>query len=146
MLENKDFRAMTTSPKRLRGEVFVSGQIAPREMGALAEQGFALVVNHRPDGEEPGQPTSAQLAESAAAAGLNYVHLPVRAVPDAVSVAAATGEALAGCGEGKTLMFCRSGLRSCAAWAFGRRAAGEDAADIRTAAAGAGYDLGGLPL
>ena len=45
-----------------------------------------------------------------------------------------------------TVMFCRSGMRSAAAWAMAERLKGVDAEDLREAAAIAGYDLGRVPL
>jgi uncharacterized protein (TIGR01244 family) len=46
----------------------------------------------------------------------------------------------------KAVFFCRSGMRSAAAWAMARRLAGADPDRLREAAAVAGYDLGGVPL
>ncbi len=43
----------------------VAGQPSPDEIADLGRAGVALLINNRPDGEEPGQPGSA--AERAAA-------------------------------------------------------------------------------
>jgi uncharacterized protein (TIGR01244 family) len=80
---------------------------------------------------------------AARAAGMDYLWIPVRGMPGP-DQAAAVGEALE---DGTpTLLFCRSGTRSTAAWAMARRARGDDPDALRTAAAGAGYDLSRLPL
>jgi len=42
--------------RQLGDQVMVSGQVAPHEVAGLAEQGVTVLVNNRPDGEEPGQP------------------------------------------------------------------------------------------
>lgn len=116
------------------------------QIPALGEAGFTCLVNHRPDGEEPGQATAAEIAEAAEAAGLRAVHAPAHGLPGPASVAA-TREALDALGdEGKALLFCRSGMRSAAAWAMAERMAGGDPDALREAAFAAGYDLGGIPL
>lgn len=126
--------------------VFVSGQILPRDIADLPRFGFAWLVNHRPDGEEPGQPGADEVAKAAAAAGLSVVHAPVRGLPDAKAVAA-TARVLGGLKPGeKVLMFCRSGMRSSAAWAMARASAGVPADELRAKAAAAGYDISRVPL
>lgn len=116
------------------------------EISALSDAGVRWVVNHRPDHEEAGQPTSEDLANAAQAAGLHYVHAPVRGMPDpaAVTATAAVLEAMRP-GE-KAVFFCRSGMRSAAAWAMAKRSRGGDADMLRAQALKAGYDLSRLPL
>lgn len=126
--------------------VFVSGQLQPENAGELAAQGFAWLVNHRPDGEEPGQPSAAAVSDAASLAGIRVVNAPVRGVPDADAVTA-TARVLAARKPGeKVLMFCRSGMRSSAAWAMARAQEGLPVDDLRAKAAAAGYDLSRLPL
>jgi uncharacterized protein (TIGR01244 family) len=117
----------------------VSGQITPDEARAAVTQGFRLIINNRPDGEAPGQPTSAAIEAAARAAGADYLNNPVvgRPTPEqarrqAEAVAAAAGPALA---------FCRSGNRSIMSWALGEAGRGRDRAELVRLAAGAGYDL-----
>ena len=140
---------MTTQPATLRplsGQVWVSGQVTQGQVSGLREAGFCCLVNHRPDDEEPGQPSAAQIASAAAEAGLKVIHAPVRGLPDAAAVAA-TRAALDGLGpEDKAVFFCRSGMRSAAAWAMAERLVGGDPESLRRAALSAGYDLGRVPL
>jgi sulfide:quinone oxidoreductase len=126
--------------------VFVSGQILPRDVADLPGLGFAWLVNHRPDNEEPGQPGADEVAKAAVAVGLSVVHAPVRGLPDAKAVAA-TARVLTGLKPGeKVLMFCRSGMRSSATWAMARALAGVPADELRAKAAAQGYDLSRIPL
>lgn len=126
--------------------VFVRGQLQRGDIADLPKLGFAWLVNHRPDGEEPGQPTADEISKAAAAAGLGVLHAPVRGLPDAQAVAA-TARVLNGLKPGeKVLMFCRSGMRSSAAWAMARALEGVPADELRAKAAAAGYDLSRLPL
>lgn len=48
--------------------------------------------------------------------------------------------------DDKVLFFCRSGMRSVAAWAMAGRLAGADPDSLREAAAAAAYDLSRVPL
>ncbi len=123
--------------------VWVSPQLPLEALPVVAGMGVRRVINNRPDDEEPGQPSSAEMEAAARAAGLDYLWIPVRGLP-ASGEAAAVGEAL---DDGApTLLFCRSGTRSAAAWAMARCARGDDPAAVRAAAADAGYDLARLPL
>lgn len=126
--------------------VWISAQISPADLPALAGEGFAVLVNHRPDREADDQPTGAELEGAAARVGIRIIHIPVTGLPSPEAVAA-TSDALAGVPEGgKALLFCRSGMRSAAAWAMARRAAGGEPDDLKASAAAAGYDLSRLPL
>lgn len=140
---------MTLYPASLQPlspRVWVTGQLTPGQVRALGEAGFGCLVNHRPDDEEPGQPTAADVAEAAREAGLKAVHAPVRGLPDAAAVAATRAALDALPPDGKAVLFCRSGMRSAAAWAMAERLAGGDPEALRGAALAAGYDLGRLPL
>ena len=54
----------------------VAPQLQTSEMAEAASRGFRLVINNRPDGEAPGQPSSAEMEAAARGAGLDYVHIP----------------------------------------------------------------------
>ncbi|HEU4670726.1 MAG TPA: TIGR01244 family sulfur transferase [Dyella sp.] len=120
----------------------VSLQIAPSELATLAAQGFRTVINNRPDGEEPGQPDSATMARTAAAAGLAYRHIPV--VSGQLRDAQVDGfaEALSTL-PGPILAYCRTGTRSSMLWAL-QAARSEPAAAVLERARRAGYDLSAL--
>lgn len=53
-------------------EVSFTGQIIPDQVPMIAESGFKTIINNRPDGEEPNQPTSAEIEAAAKKAGLAY--------------------------------------------------------------------------
>lgn len=126
----------------LDDSTLVSGQIRPEDVAQAAASGVTMIVNNRPDGEEPGQPTAEEIAAAAAAAGIACRHIPVAGgfAPDQVT---AMAEALDGA-EGKTLAFCKSGTRSTFLWALAEKQRGGDGATIIERAAGAGYDLSPL--
>ena len=118
-------------------------QVRPADVPALAAEGIRILVNNRPDGEEPGQPSAAEIAEAAAEAGLAYRHIPV-AGGFSPAQAEAMAEAL---DQGPALLFCRTGTRSTYLWALARSRGGEDPQALTSRAAAAGYDLAPiLPL
>lgn len=117
----------------------VAGQISAEDMPAIKAAGVTMIVNNRPDGEEPGQPRAAEIEVAAEAAGIGYRHVPmshglsaelVQAMADALDAA-----------PGPALAFCRSGTRSTYLWALARSLKGDGADDLIGKAANAGYDL-----
>ena len=125
---------------RLDSTTLVSGQIAPEDMAMIAALGVTMIVNNRPDGEEPGQPRSAEIREAAEAAGIDYRHIPVAGAGISGDQVQAMAQALES-RSGKVLAFCRSGTRSTYLWALARAQAGDDLESIEGAAAAAGYNL-----
>lgn len=126
--------------RRLDEQVSVAGQVLPAQMGEIAAAGVTMIVNNRPDGEEPGQPAGAEVEAAARAAGLQYRHIPIAGGFNGDDVVA-MAEALDAAGEGRVVAFCKSGTRSCYLWALARAERGGDAGEIVSAAAAAGYDL-----
>lgn len=124
---------------KLDDKTLVSGQITPEQMVELKRQGVTMIVNNRPDGEEPGQPTGAEIEQAAKEAGIGYCSVPIRRGigPADVEAMAATIEAA----DGKVLAYCRSGTRSTLAWAVAKRKQGAGIDELNEAAAKAGVDL-----
>jgi uncharacterized protein (TIGR01244 family) len=120
----------------------VAGQIAPSDLAAVAAAGVRTVVNNRPDFEEPGQPTGAEIRAAAEAAGLAYRHVPVAGGLSAEQVS--TVADLLGASEDKLLLFCRTGTRSTYLWALAEASRGADPETLIAQAAVAGYDLSSL--
>lgn len=118
----------------------VAGQLLPSAMAQAAAAGYALVINNRPDAEEPGQPDSATMAAAAQAAGLAYVHIPMGSAGLNLEMITATKTAIADA-TGPVLAFCRSGNRSSLLWGLAMAASGGDPAALGAQAAQAGYDL-----
>jgi uncharacterized protein (TIGR01244 family) len=128
--------------RQIDERMLVSGQLQPMDVQAAADAGVTMIVNNRPDGEQPGQPAGAEIEAAARAAGIDYRHIPVAGglSPDLVE---AMGEAL-DAADGKVLGFCAAGTRSTYLWALARLKAGDDVEEIIAKAGSAGYDLGAL--
>jgi|SRR5690606_14074816 len=118
----------------------VAGQLRPEDMAAAAAQGYVLVINNRPDGEEPGQPSAEAMAAAAEAAGLEYHYIPLRGGGLTMDHVSQT-EAVLAQGKGPVLAYCRSGMRSATLWALARAKTGADPQALITQAGQAGYDL-----
>jgi uncharacterized protein (TIGR01244 family) len=124
---------------RLDDQLHVSGQIMPADVETIASAGIGTIINNRPDNEEAGQPTAAEIGEAAEAAGLSYLHLPV-----AGGISQDEAERMAGAlagAQGPVLAFCRSGTRSTWLWAMARIFEGADPEALIEQAARAGYDI-----
>ncbi|MXP29126.1 TIGR01244 family phosphatase [Porphyrobacter algicida] len=127
--------------RKLDDTLSVNEQLTTAEIPAAAEQGFAAIINNRPDGEEPGQPSSAEVEAAARDAGLEYRYVPFvpgQLTPGIVENFRTAATEL----PGPILAFCRSGTRSTTLWA----AANADRLGVDRVikvAANAGYDLSG---
>ena len=127
--------------RQLDDKVMVSSQIAPHEVAELAQQGVTVLVNNRPDGEEPGQPFAVEIEDAAAAAGITYHFLPiVRGIGPAD--VEEMQKALRQAEGGKLLAFCRSGTRSALACALAKREEGASSEEVQRNLVDAGFDPG----
>jgi len=127
--------------RRLDDKTWVSGQVAPHEVAELKESGVSMLVNNRPDGEEPGQPLAGDIEAAAHQAGIAYRFVPIlRGIgpADVESMQEAMREA----GEGAMLAFCRSGTRSALACALAHREQGVSSDEVTQRLAAAGFDPG----
>lgn len=122
----------------LTDSVGVAGQVQPEDMAAIAQAGYKVVINNRPDGEAPDQPSSEELAAAAAAAGLDYHYYPLNAMnypgDDPAAMAALFND-----DSRPVFAFCRSGTRSSNLWISTRAADAIDTA--RRRASSLGFDI-----
>jgi len=128
--------------KRINDHVSVSPQISPDDIAAIKAAGFVAIVNNRPDGESPDQPTSAAMQAAVEAAGMSYHYIPLGrdgVSPEMVEESRAVFEGSAG----PVFCYCRSGTRSTTLWALAQ-AGKMPAQEIVSAAAHAGYDMSHL--
>lgn len=128
--------------KRINERVSVSGQIQPEDIPALKAAGFTTIINNRPDGESPDQPAGAEIEAAAKAAGLSYHAIPLGREGVSAGMVEQTKAALAQ-SSGPVFAFCRSGTRSTTLWALSQ-AGEQDAGEIISQAAEAGYDMSHL--
>jgi len=125
--------------RKLTDRFTAAPQIEPEDCTELAAMGFGIIVNNRPDGEEMGQPTGAEVEAAALEAGMGYYAIPV----DHSGFSAEQVAALAAClvSPRPVFAYCRSGTRSTMLWALAEAVRGTEPAVIIAAAAAAGYDV-----
>lgn len=126
--------------RQLDETMFVGPQIRPEDVAGLKAMGIEAIINNRPDGEEPGQPTAKEIEAAARDADMAYYHIPVTRGPKHEHVEA-TRDALKEVHGDKMFAFCRSGTRSTLTWAVARSEEGDDSDELKNKAAHAGYDL-----
>ena len=129
--------------RRIDERTLVAGQIRAGDVEAAKAEGVTMIVNNRPDGEEPGQPAPAEIEAAARAAGIDYRHVPMGSAGLSPDLVQSMREALEA-SDGQVLAFCRSGTRSTYLWALARSQQGADGAELMEQAAVAGYDLSPL--
>jgi sulfide:quinone oxidoreductase len=123
----------------------VSGQITREDIAEIAKAGYGMIINNRPDDEEPGQLSHSEAEAEAKRLGLEYRYIPV--VTGAITkrdIAAYQNAILRG--PQPVLAHCRSGTRCYLLWGAARALyEGESALKIVAEAAIKGYDLRVLP-
>jgi uncharacterized protein (TIGR01244 family) len=132
-------------PTQINPSLSVAGQISKSDIAELAKSGFAMIINNRPDNEEPGQLTAAEAEAEAKGQGLQYRYLPI--VTGSITRAQVVEfQKLVLRGPNPVLAHCRSGTRCYLMWAAGRALFdGESALKLVAEAAVKGYDLRALP-
>lgn len=129
------FKALTTS-------LSVSPQLSKADVAQAARDGFRAIIDNRPDGEEPGQPSAIEMQAMAASHGMGSAHVPTVGGKISDKDVAQMAHALSRL-DGPVLAYCRTGTRSTTLWALSE--VGAQPADVLIAtAAGAGYDLSAL--
>lgn len=119
-------------------------QIAAEDVAIAIDLGVRLIIDNRPDGEEPSAAQSEEIAAACAAQGVAFVYIPISHTGFSHPQIDAMRAALDGAGDGVVLAYCRSGTRSTNLWALAEAKAGRDPEAICAKAAAGGYDLGGI--
>lgn len=128
--------------KPIDDRIAVAPQISPGDIAELARLGFKTLVANRPDGEEPGQPSMADIETAAKEHGLQWIYQPVESGNIKDSDVDQFDEMIREAG-GPVLAFCRTGTRCTVLWALSS-ARHESVEDVVTKARNAGFDISGL--
>jgi len=148
-------RALTDFPqegqimfRKVDENMLASPQISVADVAAARQQGVTVIVNNRPDGEDPSAPQSSDIEAAAKAAGIHYIAIPIthagfsRPQIDAMR---AELDRIADT-DGKMLAYCRSGTRSTLLWSLAQATKGESPRIIAAKAADAGYDIAPIDM
>ena len=129
--------------KQVTEKLWIAPQPTVADFAEAKAKGITRIVNNRPDGEDPGQPTATESAAKATELGLSYVHIPI--VPGEVTAekVRAFQKALSEA-EGPVLAHCKTGTRSLTLWAIGEVLDGRmTVADVNELGSRMGVDLAG---
>ena len=100
---------------RLSENFSIAPQVLPDDVATIAAEGFVAIICNRPDDEEPGQPTAAEIATACEAAGLAFHHIPISGMPVAAGLIQEQ-QRLIVASAGPVLGYCRTGQRSQFIW------------------------------
>ncbi|NBW24524.1 MAG: TIGR01244 family phosphatase [Betaproteobacteria bacterium] len=128
--------------KALTPNLSVSPQILASELQAVADAGFKAVICNRPDGEGADQPSFDEIAQAAAALGLQVSYLPAETGKVRDEDGKAFGTLLSTL-PGPVLAYCRTGMRSTTMWALSQ-AGVKPLPQILEAGRKAGFDMQSL--
>lgn len=108
---------------KLSDDYAVAMQIDPEDVAQFAREGFKAIVCNRPDGEDPGQPSSDSIREACERHGIEFYMLPVQGSfvnPDTVQQFLDVLRTA----KGPVLGYCRSATRSAILWQLASQAEG----------------------
>lgn len=128
--------------KSLTPMLSVTSQLSRADVQSAAEKGFKAIIDNRPDGEESGQITAAEMEEMATEHAMAFVHIPVVSGKIDDASVAKMGAALDSL-QGPILAYCRTGTRSVNLWALSQ-AGTTNSESIVSTAKSAGYDLSSI--
>lgn len=130
--------------RKLTDELTVAPQIGIDEIATAADQGFKTIICNRPEGEEPSQPITEDMADAAGDAGLTFVHQPVISGNMSFDDVDQFSKLIDDMPK-PILAYCRSGTRCSTLWALSQaRDSTRDVDDILDICASAGYDYSGM--
>lgn len=128
-------------PTEINDFLSIAGQITRADIGELATNGVATIINNRPDNEEWGQLSAADARKEAEQRGLRYHFIPVTSGNIGLAEVTAFRDAVLKSPQ-PVLAHCRSGTRCYLLWSAARALFdGESPATLVAEAAGKGYDL-----
>lgn len=120
----------------------VAGQPDVADFGRIKSDGFAALINLRPDGEEPTQPGNAVEARAAKDAGLGYGFIPVRGSGGITQADIDAFQAALAAAKGPVVAHCKGGTRALTLYVLGEVLDGRMKADDVVAFGKThGYDL-----
>lgn len=97
--------------KQIAEKLYVAPQLTAGDIRDAKSKGIVAIINNRPDGEEPGQPSAAENRAVAETASLGYSHIPV--VPGQISESQVRAfQKVVSEAHGPVLAHCRTGTRS----------------------------------
>lgn len=126
--------------RKLSDNVFTSPQLSLEDIEKAQKSGIKLIINNRPDGEEPSAPQGNAIRKAAQESGLEYRAIPIGQSGFSAAHVDAMVELL-NSADGPILAYCRSGTRSTFLWSLAQAKSGMSPDAIAESALKAGYDV-----
>ena len=132
----------------LHDNFFIAGQITATDFAAAKELGISMIINNRPDAEEPGILPVSEAQKLAKQFDIQYLHLPMangKPLPEDLipNMQLALEEQQKN--KGNVLAHCRTGTRSSFLWGATQIIEGKkNAQEVITLGASAGINLTGF--
>ena len=126
--------------RNLSASMLASPQLTPADVAEASTMGVTMIVNNRPDGEDPSAPQGDEIAAAAEAAGIAYRAIPIGHSGFSENQVDEMIRALDEAG-GPVLAYCRTGTRSTLLWSLAQSKGGADPDATAAAAMAAGYDV-----
>jgi uncharacterized protein (TIGR01244 family) len=104
--------------KKIADKLYVGPQLTADDIRQAKADGIAWIINNRPDGEEPGQPSVAENRLVSEKEGIGYSHIPVAPGMVREDQVRAFQETVSRAG-GPVLAHCKTGTRSAALYVIG---------------------------
>ncbi|TRD11502.1 TIGR01244 family phosphatase [Erythrobacter insulae] len=134
-----------TEFRKLTDTFYVSEQIDISDVEKAKADGFALIVNNRPDGEDPGAAQGQDIREAAEKVGIGFLEIPITHAGFSLPQIDELVDAITGAGGPETavkvLGYCRSGTRSSLLWALAQAKLGKNPEVIEAEVEQAGYSV-----
>lgn len=128
--------------RRITARYHVASQLVPKDLAAIADAGFTMVICNRPDAEVPQDQQAAAIRGAAQDAGLGFETLELTHQTMTPENIIRQHDLIDG-SDGPVLAYCATGTRCTVVWALGQAGA-MPVDEILSTAARAGYDLEGL--
>jgi len=106
--------------KHLHENLYVAGQISAQDFEQLAKAGIKIIINNRPDNEEPNQLSAEQASELAKSHDIEYHFLPMSNNQPLTQETVDSFKNIVDSSSDSILAHCRSGMRSTFIWALGQ--------------------------
>ncbi|PCM45765.1 TIGR01244 family sulfur transferase [Marinobacter sp. ANT_B65] len=128
--------------RKIDDTISVTPQISYGDVAEAARLGFKTLVANRPDQEEFGQPSMADIEAAARENGMTWVYMPVQSGNVTDADVDRFGEMIRN-SEKPVLAFCRTGTRCTILWSL-NAVRTTPAQEVFSKASNAGYDMSGL--
>lgn len=104
-------RLIPTDLKQVTSTLYVTSQLKPENVAYLLRRGVRTVVDIRPDGEESGQATSAEILRATEDTNIRFHYIPVPHGPIPADAVSRLNDVL-DTAAGSTVLYCRTGNRA----------------------------------